>query len=138
MCRKPVAMNTPHRLAGHAELALILCCLLFPMALGPELHWPWSLRLMLLAIIPLLLWMRASALRKERAATPAAAAALLQLASIRFGMAIALLFFSAWSGFMFCMALTMQAGLAWRRGSPATALSPSAWPILFRRCMRRG
>ncbi|UMX57023.1 MFS transporter [Escherichia coli] len=41
------------------------------------------------------------------------------------GMAIALLFFSAWSGFMFCMALTMQEGLGmapWQSGNSFIAL----------------
>lgn len=34
--------ETPSRIdwQGTLYLALILCCLLFPMALGPELHWP--------------------------------------------------------------------------------------------------
>ena len=111
---------------GTLSLGLILCCLLFPMALGPELHWPWSMRLMLLAIIPLLLWMRASALGKEqRGEHPLLPPRLLKLASIRFGMVIALLFFSAWSGFMFCMALTMQSGLGmapWQSGNSFVAL----------------
>ena len=111
---------------GTFSLGLILCCLLFPMALGPELHWPWSMRLMLLAIIPLLFWMRATALRKEqRGEHPLLPPRLLQLASIRFGMVIALLFFSAWSGFMFCMALTMQSGLGmapWQSGNSFIAL----------------
>lgn len=111
---------------GTFSLGLILCCLLFPMALGPELHWPWSMRLMLLAIIPLLFWMRATALRKEqRGEHPLLPPRLLQLASIRFGMVIALLFFSAWSGFMFCMALTMQSGLSmapWQSGNSFIAL----------------
>jgi len=111
---------------GTLSLALILCCLLFPMALGPELHWPWSMRLLLLAIIPLLLWMRASALHKERnGGHPLLPPRLLKLTSIRFGMLIALLFFSVWSGFMFCMALTMQSGLGmapWQSGNSFVAL----------------
>ncbi|MEX3018967.1 MFS transporter [Kluyvera sp. STS39-E] len=111
---------------GTLSLGLILCCLLFPMALGPELHWPWSMRLMLLAIIPLLLWMRASALHKERnGGHPLLPPRLLKLTSIRFGMLIALLFFSVWSGFMFCMALTMQSGLGmapWQSGNSFVAL----------------
>ena len=111
---------------GTLSLGLVLCCLLFPMALGPELHWPWSMRLMLLAIIPLLLWMRASALHKElHGQHPLLPPRLLKLASIRFGMVIALLFFSAWSGFMFCMALTMQSGLGmapWQSGNSFVAL----------------
>ncbi|HGH5395806.1 TPA: MFS transporter [Raoultella planticola] len=111
---------------GTFSLALILCCLLFPMALGPELHWPWTLQLLLVAILPLLAWMRTSALRKQqRGEQPLLPPRLLKLTSIRFGMAIALLFFSAWSGFMFCMALTMQAGLGmapWQSGNSFIAL----------------
>lgn len=111
---------------GTFSLALILCCLLFPMALGPELHWPWTLQLLLVAILPLLAWMRTSALRKQqRGEQPLMPPRLLKLTSIRFGMAIALLFFSAWSGFMFCMALTMQAGLGmapWQSGNSFIAL----------------
>ncbi|WP_434586005.1 MFS transporter [Klebsiella sp. R390] len=111
---------------GTFSLALILCCLLFPMALGPELHWPWTLQLMLLAVLPLLVWMRISALRKQqRGEQPLLPPRLLKLTSIRFGMAIALLFFSAWSGFMFCMALTMQSGLGmspWQSGNSFIAL----------------
>ena len=40
-------------------------------------------------------------------------------------MVIALLFFSAWSGFMFCMALTLQSGLGmapWQSGNSFVAL----------------
>ena len=111
---------------GTFSLALILCCLLFPMALGPELHWPWTLQLMLLTVLPLLAWMRVSALRKQqRGEQPLLPPRLLKLTSIRFGMAIALLFFSAWSGFMFCMALTMQSGLGmspWQSGNSFIAL----------------
>jgi predicted MFS family arabinose efflux permease len=96
------------------------------MALGPELHWPWTLQLMLVAVLPLLAWMRASALRKQRRGEqPLLPPRLLRLTSIRFGMATALLFFSAWSGFMFCMALTMQAGMGmapWQSGNSFIAL----------------
>ncbi|CAM4266357.1 MULTISPECIES: MFS transporter [Lelliottia] len=114
---------------GTALLAVILCCLLFPMALGPELHWPITLQLALVAVIPLMLWMRASAIRKQqRGEHPLLPPRLLKLTSIRFGMVIALLFFSAWSGFMFCMALTMQAGLGmapWQSGNSFIALGVS-------------
>jgi predicted MFS family arabinose efflux permease len=76
--------------------------------------------------LPLLFWMRASALRQQqRGEQPLLPPRLLKLTSIRFGMAIALLFFSAWSGFMFCMALTMQAGLGmapWQSGNSFIAL----------------
>lgn len=120
--------ETPSRIdwQGTLYLALILCCLLFPMALGPELHWPLWLQLMLVAVLPLLFAMRQSALRQQqRGDHPLLPPRLLQLTSIRFGMAIALLFFSAWSGFMFCMALTMQEGLGmapWQSGNSFIAL----------------
>lgn len=129
--------ETPSRIdwQGTALLAVILCCLLFPMALGPELHWPLVLQLALIAVIPLMLWMRASAQGKQqRGEQPLLPPRLLKLTSIRFGMVIALLFFSAWSGFMFCMALTMQAGLGmapWQSGNSFIALGVayfvSAW-----------
>lgn len=120
--------ETPSRIdwQGTLYLALILCCLLFPMALGPELRWPLWLQLMLVAVLPLLFAMRQSALRQQqRGDHPLLPPRLLQLTSIRFGMAIALLFFSAWSGFMFCMALTMQEGLGmapWQSGNSFIAL----------------
>ncbi len=94
---------------------------------------------MLVAVLPLLFAMRQSALRQQQRATILCSPPrLLQLTSIRFGMAIALLFFSAWSGFMFCMALTMQEGLGmapWQSGNSFIALGVA---ILFRRCMPRG
>jgi MFS family permease len=111
---------------GTLLLALILCCLLFPLALGPELHWPWPTTAALLAVIPLTLWMRSDAARQQqRGLQPLLPPRLLKLASIRFGILIALLFFSAWSGFMFCMALTMQAGMGmapWQSGNSFIAL----------------
>lgn len=100
-CRKLAAMNSGIDWQGTLSLGLILCCLLFPMALGPELHWPWSMRLMLLAIIPCCGC--APAHYWDHGQHPLLPPRLLKLASIRFArMVIALLFFSAWSGFMFC------------------------------------
>ncbi|HAU8266002.1 TPA: MFS transporter [Kluyvera intermedia] len=111
---------------GTFALALILCCLLFPLSLSPDLGWPWQSQVALLAIIPLALWMRAGALRQERNGLhPLMPPRLLKLASIRFGLLIALLFFCAWSGFMFCMALTLQAGVGmapWQSGNSFVVL----------------
>ncbi|MGS2874152.1 MFS transporter [Enterobacter huaxiensis] len=120
---------------GTALLAMILCCLLFPMALGPQWHWSWPLKAALLAIIPLAWLMVLNARKKEREdAHPLIPPRLMQLNSIRFGVLIALLFFSVWSGFMFCMALTMQTGLGmapWQSGNSFIALGVtyfiSAW-----------
>ncbi|HCM9580441.1 TPA: MFS transporter [Enterobacter asburiae] len=129
--------ETPSRIdwTGTVLLAIILCCLLFPMALGPQWHWSWPLKVMLLAIIPLG-WLTAlNARKKEREnAHPQIPPRLLQLRSVRFGILIAMLFFSVWSGFMFCMALTMQTGLGmapWQSGNSFIALGVtyfiSAW-----------
>ncbi|WP_447742698.1 MFS transporter [Enterobacter asburiae] len=129
--------ETPSRIdwTGTVLLAIILCCLLFPMALGPQWHWSWPLKVMLLAIIPLS-WLTAlNARKKERDnAHPLIPPRLLQLRSVRFGILIAMLFFSVWSGFMFCMALTMQTGLGmapWQSGNSFIALGVtyfiSAW-----------
>ncbi|MCR6469623.1 MFS transporter [Enterobacter sp. HG048] len=129
--------ETPSRIdwTGTLLLAIILCCLLFPMALGPQWHWSWPLKVMLLAIIPLG-WLTAlNARKKEREnAHPLIPPRLLQLRSVRFGILIAMLFFSVWSGFMFCMALTMQTGLGmapWQSGNSFIALGVtyfiSAW-----------
>lgn len=63
--------ETPSRIdwQGTLYLALILCCLLFPMALGPELHWPLWLQLMLVAVLPLLFAMRQAPCASSSVAT---------------------------------------------------------------------
>ncbi|KLP55702.1 MFS transporter [Enterobacter genomosp. O] len=129
--------ETPSRIdwAGTVMLAIMLCCLLFPMALGPQWHWSWPLKAMLLALIPLAWLMALNARKKERNnAHPLIPPRLLALRSVRFGVLIAMLFFSVWSGFMFCMALTMQSGLGmapWQSGNSFIALGVtyfiSAW-----------
>lgn len=96
---------------GTVLLAAVIVCLLLPLALGPALHWPW-LCFALLAAVPPLVWaLRWVGLRQERlGAFPLLPPSLLRLASVRFGMLLAVLFFSSWSGFMFVVALTLQAG----------------------------
>ena len=129
--------ETPSRIdwAGTVLLAVTLCCLLFPMALGPQWHWSWPLKAALFAILPLGYLMVLNARKKEREnAHPLIPPRLLSLRSVRFGVLIAMLFFSVWSGFMFCMALTMQTGLGmapWQSGNSFIALGVtyfiSAW-----------
>jgi MFS family permease len=103
----PASIDWP----GTGLLALVILCLLIPMALGSVLHWPWQCKAML-AMTPVLLYLLWSVeLRQERRkALPLLPPSLLRLPSIRFGVWIAILFFSSWSGFMFTMALTLQAG----------------------------
>lgn len=112
--------------SGTLLLALLLCCLLFPLTLGHETGWPLPLTLMLAAALPLAWLMYLVARHKQRRNLPTLLAPrLLALPSVRFGAVIALLFFSAWSGFMFCMALTLQTGLGmapWQSGNSFIAL----------------
>lgn len=98
-------------LPGTLLLGLTIACLLFPLALGPVWHWPWPCLVLLAASIPLLwlLW-RVERRQEQRRNFPLLPPALLRLPSVRFGLVIAILFFSCWSGFMFVMALTLQSG----------------------------
>ncbi|AUP76434.1 hypothetical protein CWS02_08030 [Enterobacter sp. EA-1] len=111
---------------GTIALALILCCLLFPLALGPELHWPWPTQAALLALFPLAVWMRASALQQRAGLTPLLPPRLLKLHSIRFGLLIALLFFSAVRVYVL-----HGAHLAGRHGDDAIAISFVALGIAY-------
>ncbi|OZI61132.1 MFS transporter [Bordetella genomosp. 11] len=96
---------------GTGLLAVLILCLLIPVALGPVLHWPWQCLAMLAAVPFLLYALWITELRQERRkAFPLLPPSLLRLSSVRFGVYIAVLFFSSWSGFMFAMALTLQAG----------------------------
>lgn len=104
---RPVNIDWP----GTLLLALTIVCLLFPLALGPVWHWPWPCLALLALSGALLLQLWRVELRQERRNNfPLLPPALLRLASVRFGLTIAILFFSCWSGFMFVMALTLQAG----------------------------
>ena len=96
---------------GTVLLALLIVFLLLPLALGPAQHWPWPCVAMLLAVPPLLwaLW-RVELRQERRGAFPLLPPALLRLPSVRFGLLIAVLFFSCWSGFMFVVALLLQSG----------------------------
>ncbi|MDR3413113.1 MAG: MFS transporter [Formivibrio sp.] len=98
-------------LPGTFLLTLLILCVLLPLALGPSLHWPWPCAALLLAALPLLaaLW-HVELHQERRGASPLLPPTLLRLPSVRFGLWIAILFFSCWSGFMFVLALTLQAG----------------------------
>lgn len=97
--------------SGTLLLAAVILCVLVPLALGPLQHWAWPWIVLLVAVLPLLwiLW-RAELRQESRGAHPLLPPALLRLPSVRFGLCIALLFFSCWSGFIFVLARTVQAG----------------------------
>ncbi|MEN5015422.1 MFS transporter [Erwinia sp. Eh17-17] len=112
--------------AGTLYLAGAIGCLLVALALGPLLHWSWPC-IALLAAFPLLLkrlWQVELRIEQQGGA-PLLPPALLRLYSVRFGLSIAVLFFSCWSGFMFVVALTLQSGLgmsAFQSGNAFIAL----------------
>jgi MFS family permease len=96
---------------GTTLLAMLIGCLLLPLALGPVKHWAWPYIALLSAVLPLLALLWKTELRQEkRNAHPLLPPALLRIPSTRFGLVIAVLFFSCWSGYMFAMALALQSG----------------------------
>lgn len=98
--------------AGTLLLAGATGSLMVALALGPVLHWSWPC-LLLLMLFPLLLvqlWRTEIAL-ENRGGAPLLPPVLLRLPSMRFGISLAVLFFSCWSGFMFAVALTLQSGI---------------------------
>jgi MFS family permease len=96
---------------GTTLLATLIVCLLLPLALGPVKHWAWPYIALLIAVLPLVALLWKTELRQEkRHAHPLLPPALLRIPSTRFGLVIAVLFFSCWSGYMFAMALTLQSG----------------------------
>ncbi|QDX29831.1 MFS transporter [Dickeya poaceiphila] len=100
---KPVALD----MSGTALLSLMLASLLFPLALGPIWHWPWPCIAVLLSS---LVWFALLWRVERRQPAPLLPPALFRLPGVRFGLLLALLFFSSWSGFMFAVAYTLQSG----------------------------
>lgn len=118
--RVPIDANGTLLLAG------AIGCLMLALALGPVLHWSWPC-VLLLVLFPLFLHrLRQSSLRLEAAqGAPLLPPSLMRLPGVRFGLTMAVLFFSCWSGFMFAVALTLQSGLgltAFQSGNAFIAL----------------
>lgn len=120
------AQRVPLDIYGTLLLAGAIGCLMLALALGPALHWSWPCLLLLMLFPLLLLGLRRAALRLEaRGGSPLLPPSLLRLPGVRFGLTLAVLFFSCWSGFMFAVALTLQAGLgmsAFQSGNAFIAL----------------
>jgi MFS family permease len=96
---------------GTLLLTIIIACVLLPLSMGPSLHWSWPTVVPLFVAIPMVVLLWKTELRQElRGAFPLLPPTLMRLPSVRFGLLIAFLFFSSWSGFMFVVALTLQAG----------------------------
>lgn len=96
---------------GTLLLALLIISILLPVALGPSMHWNWLCLAALACAIPLAVALWKTEVRQERRGVlPLLPPSLLRLPTVRFGFFTAILFFACWSGFMFVLALTLQAG----------------------------
>ncbi|WP_283149465.1 MFS transporter [Silvimonas soli] len=116
-CSRRWVPDTRREHAAHIDwpgtllLTAVVLCILLPISLGPSLHWSWPCFALLAAAVPLLRMLWNAELRQEqRGAFPLLPPSLLRLPSVRFGLLIAILFFSCWSGFMFVVALALQSG----------------------------
>lgn len=102
-------------LKGTLLLALALACLLVPLSPGATALPAWAGPAALPVALALALWLARSERRLEQAGgMPLLPPSLLALGKLRFGLLIALLFFTGWSGFMFVTALTLQTGAGMR------------------------
>jgi EmrB/QacA subfamily drug resistance transporter len=117
---------------GTVLLGLTVLSLLIPLTEGRSLGWPaWSIAL--LAAAPLFATAFGLAeLRIERAGrTPLVPPSLLQHASMRRGLLLALPFFAGFGAFMFCYALLVQQGLHDSALTAGLGLAPMAATFLF-------
>ncbi|MBS1208334.1 MAG: major facilitator superfamily transporter [Proteobacteria bacterium] len=97
--------------AGTLVLAALILSILLPLSLGPAQHWSWPWISALTAALPLLALLWHMELRQARRGIhPLLPPTVMRLHSVRFGLVIALLFFTCWSGFIFVLARTVQAG----------------------------
>lgn len=96
---------------GTILLALLIISILVPVAVGPSVGWSWPWLLAMAAALPLAvaLW-KTEVNQAKRGTLPLLPPSLTRLPTVRFGFFMAILFFSCWSGFMFVLALTLQAG----------------------------
>ena len=105
--QNPAGIDGP----GTLLLAMLIISILVPVALGPSVGWNWLCLLALASAIPLAIALWKTEVRQERRGVlPLLPPSLLRLPTVRFGFFTAILFFACWSGFMFVLALTLQAG----------------------------
>ncbi len=98
-------------LTGASMLAATLVALLLPLSEGRALGWPVWTWVLLAAVTPLGVLLAAHQGRAERRArTPLVPPSVLRLRPVRLGLAIAVLFFTGFGGFMFAFSLAVQGG----------------------------
>src|SRR5690606_13956340 len=96
---------------GTVLLAMLIISILVPVALGPSFGWNWLCLLTLASALPLTIALWKTEVRQQRRGVlPLLPPSLLRLPTVSFGFFTAIVFFACWSGFMFVLALTLQAG----------------------------
>lgn len=108
-------------LLGTVLLGGTLVALMLPAALGPALGWPWW-TVVLACLVPLgFAGLAAVERRREaRGLDALVPPSVLRIPSMRTGLLVGALFFGSWSGLLFALTLTVQAGGA--RTATATGL----------------
>ena len=106
-------------LVGVLLLTLALGMLLFPLIEGRELGWPaWGFALMIAAAPTLAIFVLYERYKSRKDGSPLVVLALFRQRAFVAGMIVNLLFFGAFSAFIFVLALYLQIGLSF---SPLTA-----------------
>ncbi|RIX27823.1 MFS transporter [Amnibacterium setariae] len=128
---------------GVALLAVALVGLLLPLTEGPALGWPWWCVALLVAVVPAIAVLVAVERRAERAGRlPLLPPSLLRVPSMRRGLPVLVVFFTAVGAFLFGFALTtqevlgldpLQSGLAITPVTVVYVLVSFAVPGLLRR-----
>lgn len=124
-----------HRLpvdaAGAGLLALTLVVLLLPLSEGRPLHWPLWVWTLLAVTVPIGMGLGIHQSRSERLGrTPLVPPSVLRLREMRIGMAVALVFFTGFGGFMFVFAIATQTGAGMTPLKGGLALAPFALAFL--------
>jgi MFS family permease len=120
-----------HRLpvdaVGAGLLALTLVVLLVPLSEGRPLHWPLWVWTLLAVALPIGVVLGLHQSRAERLGrTPLVPPSILRLREMRIGMAVALVFFTSFGGFMFVFAIATQTGAGMSPLQGGLALGPLA------------
>lgn len=124
-----------HRLpidaVGAGLLGLTLVVLLFPLSEGRPLHWPVWIWALLALTLPVGVALGLHQTRSERLGrTPLVPPSVLALREMRIGMAVALVFFTSFGGFMFVFAIATQTGAGLTPLQGGLALAPFAAAFL--------
>lgn len=126
--RSPQAAANDH--PGTIALGLLIACFLVPVSLGPTAGWPIWMIIALIAVLPLgaMFW-RLERRLERRGGVPLVPPSVLAEPAVARGLVIALLFFGAFSAFMYEYALISQG--QWRASPMRSGLSLVPFALAF-------